>query len=85
MFGDAVRLPRYVLHAADKCLTPLDTGRVLRQQLVDPSSGHLTVEDDRGVIEVLKHVATHIRARLWFGAMTKQVSLGMLEQSFKSS
>jgi hypothetical protein len=84
MFGDAVRLPRFVLHTADAHirLAPLDTGKVLRQQLVDPITGQLTVETDRAVIEVLKHVATHIRARLWFGALSKQMSLMMLEQSF---
>ena len=66
MFGDGVRLPRYVLEA-DQSLRSLDTGAVLKQQLVDPTSGKLTVETDRPVIECLSLVAYHLRARLWFG------------------
>ncbi len=84
MFGDAVRLPRLVLRA-DRTLHPLDTGAALKQALVNPSKGQLTVEADRPVIEVLKLVAAHIRSRLWFGSTLKMMSLHRLECAIDAS
>lgn len=66
MFGDAVRLPRFVLEL-NGSLTTLDTGEELKQRLLDPTGGALTVESDRPVIECLSLVAHHLRASLWFG------------------
>jgi len=66
MFGDAVRMPRFVL-SLDGELSPLDTGATLRQTLVDPTTGDLTVEDDRPVIECLNVVAYLMRAKLHMG------------------
>jgi len=84
MFGDAVRLPRYVLQL-DGQLEPLDTGEILRQQLVDPIKGDLTVESDRPTVNVLKLVAIHMRCRLWFGQNSRDCSLYQLEQAIEQA
>ena len=78
MFGDAVRLPRHVLQM-DESLIPLDTGAGLKQQLVDPTTGALTVETDRGVIECLSLAAYHMRARLWFNKTAYMMTQYRLE------
>lgn len=78
MFGDAVRLPRFVL-SLDGALSPLDTGKTLRQTLVDPTTGDLTVEADRPVIEVLNVVAYLMRAKLHMGSTAARLSMRRLE------
>ena len=72
MFGDAAQLPRFVL-SADGQLTVVDVG-ALRQDLVDPATGALTVESDRPTIEVLKLVAEHLRNKLWLGSVSQLIT-----------
>lgn len=80
MFGDAVRLPRFVL-SLDGVLSPLDTGETLRQTLVDPTTGDLTVEDDRPVIECLNVVAYSMRAKLHMGNTAAMIMRTRMEKT----
>jgi len=78
MFGDAVRLPRFVL-GADDSWVQLDTGEALKQRIIDPTTGALTVENDRPVIEVLSLVANHLRSKLWLGDTSNLISQARLD------
>ena len=60
-------------------LSPLDTGATLRQTLVDPTTGALTVEADRPVIECLNVVAYLMRAKLHMGNTAAGLSKRRLE------
>ena len=65
----------------DGVLSPLDTGETLRQTLVDPTTGDLTVEDDRPVIECLNVVAYSMRAKLHMGNTAAMIMRTRMEKT----
>ena len=59
--GDAVRVPRYEISLSNQ-LGMLCDGRSLKNKIVDPVTGQLTVESDRPVIEMEAAIAFAPRA-----------------------
>ena len=70
MFGDATRVPRYLLTSGGE-LETVDSGAALSSKIIDPMAGELTVESDRPVIEVLVAIARNLRAQLYYGGVSQ--------------
>ena len=84
-FGDAVRVPRYMIASATGALETTCDGKALRNRMVDPVEGALTVEADRPVIEMEGAIALALRSQLFYGANSQAMSALLVEQEIEKS
>jgi hypothetical protein len=78
LFGDAVRMPRYELKASGE-LELHNDGKTLEQKLVDPMVGDLSVENDRGVIDMLTMIGSNLRAQLYYGVNAQFMTAAIID------
>ena len=78
LFGDAVRMPRYELKASGE-LELHNDGKTLEQKLVDPMVGDLSVENDRGVIDMLTMIGSNLRAQLYYGINAQSLTAAIID------
>ena len=83
-FGDAVRVPRYNISLTNE-LGMLCDGKTLKNKMVDPATGQLTVESDRPVIEMEAAIAIALRSQLYYGLNAQIWTSVVLEEEIKKS
>lgn len=83
-FGDAVRVPRFNISLTNE-LGMLCDGKTLKNKMVDPVTGQLTVESDRPVIEMEAAIAIALRSQLYYGLNAQIWTSVVLEEEIKKS
>jgi hypothetical protein len=83
-FGDAVRVPRYTISLGGEFETLCD-GTSLKNKMVEPTAGQLTVESDRPVIEMEAGIALALRSQLYYGLNAQVWTTVILEEEINKS